>query len=162
MFDKRLIKNFDFLILLVVLLLVAIGIFGIGAAKRLPTEGGNSIADVIKSFNLRHVKLQFIWLISGLVLLTVVISIDYNIIGDYSSLFYLLVIALLIVVEVAGAACGQAQRWIAIGSLLFSPQSLQSYGHINWCKTLSKIESEEKKFKDFILSYSLVLHYLFF
>ena len=82
MFDKRLIKNFDFLLLFVVLLLVAIGIFGIGAAKRLPTEGGNSIADVIKSFNLRHVKLQSIWLLSGLFLLSIVISIDYTSIGD--------------------------------------------------------------------------------
>ncbi|MGB4480822.1 MAG: rod shape-determining protein RodA [Caldicoprobacterales bacterium] len=151
MFDKRLIKNFDFLILLVVLLLVAIGIFGIGAAKRLPTEGGNSIADVIKSFNLRHVKLQFIWLISGLVLLTVVISIDYNTIGDYSSLFYLLVIALLIVVEVAGAARGQAQRWIAIGPFTLQPPEFAKLAAIlTGAKTLSKIESEEKKFKDFI------------
>lgn len=151
MFDKRLIKNFDFLLLFVVLLLVAIGIFGIGAAKRLPTEGGNSIADVIKSFNLRHVKLQFIWLLSGLFLLAIVISIDYNTIGDYSSIFYWLVIVLLIVVEIAGYARGSAQRWIAIGPFTMQPPEFAKLACIlTGAKTLSKNEEKEKSFKDFL------------
>ena len=145
MFDKRLIKNFDFLILLVVLLLVAIGIFGIGAAKRLPTEGGNSIADVIKSFNLRHVKLQFIWLISGLVLLTVVISIDYNTIGDYSSYF----ICYYSIADCSrGSRCSSGRLKVDSHRAYFSPRVCKVSGHINWCKNFVKIESEEKKFKD--------------
>ncbi len=49
MFDKRLVKNFDFILLLVVLMLVAIGIFGIGAAQRQPTEGVSSIMDAVKA-----------------------------------------------------------------------------------------------------------------
>ena len=151
MFDKRLIKNFDFLLLFVVLLLVAIGIFGIGAAKRLPTEGGNSIVEVIKSFNLRYVKLQFIWLICGLFLLAMVVSIDYNTIGDYSSIFYWIVIVLLIIVEVAGAVRGNAQRWIAIGSFTIQPAEFAKLAVIlTGAKTLSKNELEEKRFKDFL------------
>ena len=120
MFDKRLIKNLDFLLLFIVVLLVGIGIFGIGAAKRLPSEGGDSITDILKSFNLRHVKLNF-WFISGLVLMTIVISIDYNTIGDYAEVFYWAVIALLVIVEIAGVARGQAQRWIAIGPFSLQP-----------------------------------------
>ena len=151
MFDKRLVKNFDFFLLLVVLLLVAIGIFGIGAAKRLPTEGGSSIADVIKSFNLRHVKLQLMWLLSGLVLLAIVISIDYHTIGDYSTLFYWIVVILLIVVEIAGAARGQAQRWIAIGPFTLQPPEFAKLAAIViGAKILSKNETEEKSFKDFL------------
>lgn len=151
MFDKRLIKNFDFLLLFTVIFLVAIGIFGIGAAKRLPTEGGNSIIDVLKSFNLRHVKLQFIWLLSGLGLMIIVISIDYQTMGDYASVFYWLVIALLIIVEIAGAARGEAQRWIAIGPFTLQPPEFAKLATIIiGAKTLSKNENEEKKFKDFL------------
>lgn len=151
MFDKRLVKNFDFFLVFIVILLVGIGIFGIGAAKRLPTEGGDSIVDVLKSFNLRHVKLQFFWLLSGLVLMTIVISIDYQTIGDYSTIFYWVVIALLLIVEIAGAARGQAQRWIAIGPFTLQPPEFAKIAVILvGSKTLSKIESEDRKLKDFL------------
>lgn len=151
MFDKRLIKNFDFFLLFMVILLVGIGIFGIGAAKRLPSEGGDNLVDILKSFNLRHVKLQFIWLISGLALMAMVISIDYKTIGDFGEVFYWAVVALLVVVEVAGAARGQAQRWIAIGPFTLQPPEFAKIAAIIiGAKTLSKNETEEGKFKEFL------------
>ncbi|NLJ41725.1 MAG: rod shape-determining protein RodA [Clostridiales bacterium] len=158
MFDKRLIKNFDYILLLAVLLLVAIGVFGIGAAKRLPTEGGNSIIDAIKSFNLRHVKLQLIWLALGLALLMAVISFDYNTLGDYSYFFYWVVIGLLIVVEVAGKARGQAQRWIAIGPFTLQPPEFAKLAVIlTGAKILSKGEDEEKKGEKGFREYALAI-----
>ncbi|MGI5852186.1 MAG: rod shape-determining protein RodA [Clostridiales bacterium] len=151
MFDKRLIKNLDFFLIFIVILLVGIGIFGIGAAKRLPSEGGDSLIDILKSFNLRHVKLQFFWLITGLFLMIIVISMDYNTIGDYAEVFYWTVIALLVIVEVAGVARGQAQRWIAIGPFSLQPPEFAKIACIIiGAKTLSKIEAEERKFKDFL------------
>lgn len=153
MFDKKLIKNFDFFLLFVVLILAAIGIFGIGAAKRLPTEGGSSLLDAIRSFNLWHVKLQVIWLGLGLVLMLIVISIDYNTIGDYASLFYWVVIGLLLLVEIAGTARGQAQRWISIGPFTLQPPEFAKLAVIiTSAKTLSKDEEgvETKGFKRFI------------
>src|SRR5690554_6379376 len=151
MFDKRLIKNLDFFLIFIVILLVGIGIFGIGAAKRLPSEGGDSLIDILKSFNLRHVKLQFFWLITGLFLMIIVISMDYNTIGDYAEVFYWTVIALLVIVEVAGVARDQAQRWIAIGPFSLQPPEFAKIACIIiGAKTLSKIEAEERKFKDFL------------
>ncbi|HZJ82776.1 MAG TPA: rod shape-determining protein RodA [Clostridia bacterium] len=153
MFDKRLIKNFDFVLLVIVILLIGIGILGIGAAKRLPAESSRSIIDVLKSFNLMHVKLQAAWLTMGIILMIIVISIDYNTMGDYSTLFYWIVIALLIYVEVAGFARGQAQRWIAIGPFTLQPPEFAKLAVIiAGAKTLSNENEEgleQKGFKRF-------------
>src|SRR5690606_37847606 len=101
--------------LLIIFLLVGIGILGIGIAKRLPTEGGENLIEAIRNLNVYHVRLQFLWFLSGLVLMAVVISIDYHIIGDYVDYIYWIVVALLLYVDVAGAIMGGAQSWIPIG-----------------------------------------------
>src|SRR5690554_4734448 len=121
MFDKRLFKNFDFIILLLIFLIVGIGVLGIGIAKRLPTEGGEDLIEAIGNFDLYHVRLQFLWFVSGLVLMAAVISIDYHIIGDYVEYFYWIVILLLLYVDIAGAIRGGAQSWISIGPFALQP-----------------------------------------
>ncbi|HCS72773.1 MAG TPA: rod shape-determining protein RodA, partial [Clostridiales bacterium] len=122
MFDKKLVRNFDFLIILFIILLTGFGLVGIMLATRSPVEGADGVAlEAFDSFNLHQVKLQVIYFVTGLVIMSIIISIDYHIISDLSVYFYLLVIALLIVVKLFGTRGGGAQSWIAFGSFRMQP-----------------------------------------
>ena len=122
MLDKRLVRNFDFLLFILILLITGIGLFGISLATRSPVgETDGAVSEAIGSFNLRQVKLQIVWFASGLVLMLAVISIDYHTIGDLSMYFYWLVVGLLIAVIFLGTKGGGAQSWIAIGPYRLQP-----------------------------------------
>jgi len=143
MFDKRLLKNFDFIILLLIFLIVGIGVLGIGIAKRLPTEGGENFIEAIRNFDVYYVRLQLLWFASGLVLMAVVISIDYHVIGDFVEYFYWIVVALLLYVDVAGAIRGGAQSWISIGPFALQPSEFAKISMIlTFAKVLSKREEQ--------------------
>jgi len=122
MFDKRYVKNFDFVIPIILILLVVLGAVGIGISMRQPTDGQEqSIIQLIASFNLRHVNLHFLWLAAGLVVMVVAIAIDYNFFNDFSVYLYWIVIAALIYVDLAGDIAGGAQSWINFGAFGFQP-----------------------------------------
>jgi len=149
MFDKRLLKNFDIKILFLIFLITGIGIFGIGIAKRLPTEGGEDLIEAIGNFDLYHVKLQLFWFVSGLILMTITISIDYHIIGDYVEYFYWIVVVLLLYVDLAGVIRGGAQSWIPIGPFSLQPSEFAKISMIlTFAKVLSKKEDGINHIKD--------------
>ena len=143
MFDKRLIKNFDFLILIIIILIVCLGLLGIGIATRSPIEGSDgAIGNAINSFNLRQVNLQVLWFTTGLVMMLIVISIDYHIIIDLSIYVYWIVIGLLILVIFAGTKGGGAQSWIAIGSFRMQPSE---FAKITVILSLARIMSKREE-----------------
>lgn len=143
MFDKRLIKNFDFLILIIIILIVCLGLLGIGIATRSPIEGSDgAIGNAINSFNLRQVNLQVLWFTTGLVMMLIVISIDYHIIIDLSVYVYWIVIGLLILVIFAGTKGGGAQSWIAIGSFRMQPSE---FAKITVILSLARIMSKREE-----------------
>lgn len=122
MFKNKLVKNFDFFILFLILLLTGFGMVGIVLATRSPVEGVDGvIAEAVESFNLRQVKLQALWLGTGLVIMAFVIAIDYHRISEYSAYFYWIVVGLLLLVRQFGVEGGGAQRWIAIGPFRMQP-----------------------------------------
>ena len=122
MFDKKLIRNFDYLIPLIIILITGLGLIGIGLATRSPVEGADGgVMEAIGSFNLRQVKLQLMWFATGLILMAAAISIDYHLICDLSVYFYWVVVGLLIAVEFVGVEGGGVHRWIAIGSFRMQP-----------------------------------------
>ena len=91
-------------------------------ATRSPVEGVDGvIAEAVESFNLRQVKLQALWLGTGLVIMAFVIAIDYHRISEYSAYFYWIVVGLLLLVRQFGVEGGGAQRWIAIGPFRMQP-----------------------------------------
>lgn len=143
MFDKRLIKNFDFLILIIIILIVCLGLLGIGIATRSPIEGSDgAIGNAINSFNLRQVNLQVLWFTTGLVMMLIVISIDYHIIIDLSVYVYWIVIGLLILIIFAGTKGGGAQSWIAIGSFRMQPSE---FAKITVILSLARIMSKREE-----------------
>jgi rod shape determining protein RodA len=144
MFDKRYIKNFDYIIILLVLFLVCFGLIGIGIATRSPVEDPEAdITNSIEHFNLRQVKLQIVWFVTGLVLMFIAVSIDYHVIAELSPWLYWIVIGLLIAVKVIGATGGGAQRWLALGPFRLQPSEFAKLALILMlARTLAKREED--------------------
>jgi rod shape determining protein RodA len=111
--DRRLIRNFDWLTLSLVLLITTLGILTIFSATRLPSETGA----VQSSFYIK----QIIWMGIGILALIVFISFDYIWLSRISIPVYITGLILLFIVLAAGRTGMGAQRWISLGPLSFQP-----------------------------------------
>ena len=109
--DRRLIKNFDWIIFSVVIAIVLTGIMTIYSATRPLVEGETS------HFYLK----QSLWLIIGVVALFMMVSFDYVWLSRFSLLLFVVGITLLIIVFILGKVGMGAQRWLSIGPVTFQP-----------------------------------------
>lgn len=107
---KKLLKNVEWSVLVVSVLLVIIGAFALFSATQ-DTEYG-------------EFKKQLQWVIISIPFLILAITIDYNIIIRFSSLAYIIIIALLVGVLFTEPISG-ASSWYKIGdSFTFQPSEL--------------------------------------
>lgn len=111
MIDRRLLRNFDWSIPLVAVLISLIGVATIYSATRpvLETEQ--------QTFYLR----QLYWVGVSLIGFFVVISIDYRYLIRFAYPLFFAGIILLVIVLFAGKKGMGAQRWISLGLLSFQP-----------------------------------------
>lgn len=121
MHDRKLMEHLDVGILLLIAALVCFGLVGIGVAKRLPLEGGETLGQKLSSLDLYHVKLQLLWFGSGLVMLTMVLFFDYTSFKHLAVMLYWIVIVMLLVLKVEGVVRGGARSWFAIGNFNLQP-----------------------------------------
>lgn len=113
-FDRRLFFNFDWTLLVLILVISVIGILNIYSA-------GNSL------HNFRQETLyikQVQWIALGLILIGIIICIDYRFICRFAYVIYAISILLLIVVALYGYATHGSQRWIVVGGFFFQPSEL--------------------------------------
>jgi len=110
MFDRRLITNFDWLLLSLTLIIALFGIVSIYSATL--GEGG--------IFSLK----QACWLGIGLIGMLLIISLDYRTIGKFSYLLYGLILLALWIVERCGKVISGSQRWLSLGPLSVQPSEL--------------------------------------
>lgn len=106
MFDKRLLKNFDWGLLVITLLLCLIGILTIYSAA--------------KPYYLK----QFASLGLGLVACMTLFSIDYHKWARWAPLLYLAGLVLLLLLFFFGHSVLGARRWLSIGFLTFQPSEV--------------------------------------
>jgi len=114
MIDRRLLKNFDWGILLVALLLSLIGVMTIYSATRPVLDGGQ------QAFYWR----QFYWIGFCLLCFLFVISVDYRWLIKFAYLFFLIGLGLLVAVLIVGRKGMGAQRWIPLAFLSFQPSEV--------------------------------------
>ncbi|HKI97381.1 MAG TPA: rod shape-determining protein RodA [bacterium] len=115
MFDRRLLANFDWTLLLLALTISLIGVAGIySASKGYPGH---------PHFWLR----QLYWIGLGLVLGFLVLLVDFRTIGQWSYLFHGGVCLTLIVLLVVGAGDGQVDRWFNIGPITIQPSEFAKF-----------------------------------
>lgn len=132
--DRRLIKNFDWVTLSLIILLTIAGIMTIYSATRPPLPGGE-----IPSFYIR----QFYWLILGIAALIAIVGLDYIWLRRFSYIFYGLGIFLLLLVLFLGRKGMGAQRWINLGIFSFQPSEVfRLFYVITISRYLSEMQSK--------------------
>jgi len=111
--DRRLIQNFDWLTLSIVILISILGIMTIFSATRQPSAGEAAQATF-------YIK-QIAWLVISLLALILFVSFDYIWLGRIALPLYVIGLILLLIVLIAGRTGMGAQRWISLGPLSFQP-----------------------------------------
>jgi len=108
MFNFSLRRGFDYIIFISVILIVCLGLLMIYSATR-----------SLES-NVLLIK-QVIWFGIGLVGLICTVLFDYQLLGKYSRIIYIVGILLLVFVLFEGPLIRSAKSWIVIGSFSFQP-----------------------------------------
>lgn len=108
--DRRLFANFDFVLLLLVLLVCGMALFNLYSASYPP-----------KGFGMPPYLKQAYYLLFGFACCLVIISFDYQVLHLCNYPFYILVIILLVLADFIGSEAGGAQRWIDLGFLKLQP-----------------------------------------
>ncbi|MDK2927012.1 MAG: rod shape determining protein RodA [Bacillota bacterium] len=126
MFDRRLLKNLDFVIIGAVAALTTISLFIIMSAS--PEDP------------LYFVKRQLVWVVIGLVAFVITLSIDYHDLGRYARHLYYLNLALLLATLVLGSEAKGAQRWLQFGPVVVQPSE---FAKIIIIITLAQLLSEK-------------------
>ncbi|ACB84118.1 rod shape-determining protein RodA [Natranaerobius thermophilus] len=114
MFDKKLLRNFDYTLLIVVLLISVIGVIIITSATQLNPTGDSYY----------YTRRQIAYIAAGLLVLLTMLSIDYHSILRIAKPLYIINLLLLTAVFVPGlgrAAGGGAQRWLSLGIIDIQP-----------------------------------------
>ncbi len=115
MFDRRLVENFDWGF---VILILAISIAGLVVLYSALTAGHD--AGVV------HIlfKKQIIWMVSGLIIMVITLMIDYRELDKLNLFIYAICVGLLISVMLFGHLGGGSRRWLVLGFVRIQPSEL--------------------------------------
>jgi rod shape determining protein RodA len=114
MIDRRLLQNFDWPLLALILLIAGIGIVNLYSA------GFNHTPELATPV---YVK-QSYWLLVGLTVMFITLTIDYRYLERLAYPLYIFSIILLIAVMVGGKTVSGSKRWLGLGPIAFQPSEL--------------------------------------
>lgn len=114
MFDRRLVQQFDWGLMLLTLIVCAIGLMTLHSAVSAGLDGGD------RSFFMK----QMIWYGAGLVAMTAIIVFDYRQIDRWSYFIYGGILMLLVFVLFFGKLVGGSRRWLVFGPVSIQPSEL--------------------------------------
>jgi rod shape determining protein RodA len=112
MMDRRLIENFDWSLLWVLLAIVSIGLLSVYSALYPQIQANPTNNLFIK---------QLLWLAVGFSVMFCTLLLDYQQLRVASFWIYLFVILLLLVVLVAGREVNGSKRWLQLAGFQFQP-----------------------------------------
>jgi rod shape determining protein RodA len=144
MFDKRLILNFDWILLLLVLTLAGIGVIGLYGT----TSGVSNL----------HTK-QINWLIVGVFIMVIMFLFNYQHLEKFTYSIYGGTIIVLILVLLVGRKTFGAQRWLDLGFISVQPSE---FTKLIVVLTLSRffsqknVPSEGMSLKDMVAAFLLI------
>ena len=113
MIDRRTIANFDWMFMITVLGLAAVGIINLYSAASSFANPGTPV----------YLK-QLYWFCLGLGVMLPVALVDYHRLASISVLLYILLILALVAVLYWGKVVGGSRRWLAFGPLVIQPSEL--------------------------------------
>ena len=129
MFDRRLLQNFDWILLLLLILIAGISVANLFSATSAIRDAGGSQV---------FVK-QIYWYLIGFSVLLLMTTFDYHILERLAFPAYLLTLGLLVLVLIIGEAHSGSQRWLEFGGVRFQVSELAK---IVLVVTLAKYFSE--------------------
>ena len=149
MFDRRLVQNFDWILLGSVVLIAAMGIVNLYSAGFNRNPAGATPV---------YVK-QVYWLLVGLGLMFFTLLYDYRHLEKLAYPLYLLSLLLLVAVMVAGKMVSGSRRWLALGPISLQPSELVKIAIILVLATYfsRRPRTDPLRFKDLLGPLSLVL-----
>ena len=110
MFDRRLVQNFDWILLLLLLLVGLISIMNLYSATfPIKDSGGSQI----------FLK-QVYWFLIGFAVLIMVTTFDYHVLDGMAYPIYFFMLILLVLVLMVGKGPG-SQRWLSLGGIVIQP-----------------------------------------
>jgi rod shape determining protein RodA len=107
MIDRKLISNFSWWFLFMVLFLSAVGVLVIYSANHGRPE---------EYFRSLYIK-QIYWILYGLVALCIALIVDYRVLSRHAYLIYFITLMGLVYVLINGTVVSGSRRWIHIGSV---------------------------------------------
>ncbi|MFH1491352.1 MAG: FtsW/RodA/SpoVE family cell cycle protein, partial [Pseudomonadota bacterium] len=138
MFDRRLIQNFDWILLLLLILIGVMSVFNLySATYPIRHAGGTQI----------FFK-QIYWFIIGFFVLLVMTTFDYHILETLAYPLYLFILAMLLLVLLIGEVHSGSQRWLSLGRVSFQPSELAK---LTMVITLAKYFSEQGQVSEYRL-----------
>jgi len=138
MLDRRLIQNFDWILLLLLLLEAGISILNLYSATYPIREMGG--AEIFLK--------QIYWFLIGFAVLLLATTFNYYVLERLAYPAYFFTVALLVLVLFVGRVTSGSQRWLALGSISFQPSELSK---IVMVLVLAKFFSERSDYKEYRL-----------
>ncbi len=138
MFDRRLIQNFDWVLMVLLLFLAAISILNLYSATYAIREVGG--AQVFAK--------QIYWFLIGFFVFLVMTTFNYHVLERLAYPAYFISIALLIFVLFAGKVTSGSQRWLSLGPISFQPSELAKIAIL---MVLAKFFSEKGGYREYRL-----------
>lgn len=134
MFDRRLIMNFDWALLITAMIVAVIGIVNIYSSTY--PHSGKTTPYYVK---------QIYWLLIGIGVMALAVWIDYRTVIRYAYPFYILGIFLLLMVFLFGRTTSGSQRWLSLYFFSFQPSEMMKIGLIlALTRYFSELENPEK------------------
>lgn len=151
MFGKGLLRRVDWLSILIFVLLVAIGWINIYSSTY--SEGQDNIFD----FSTIYGK-QLIFISLDLILILIILALESNFFERFSSLLYVISLALLLGLFVFGTTIAGATSWYNLGFFNLQPSELAKVATaLAVAKYLSDIQTDIRRRKDQLYSFLILL-----
>lgn len=119
MIDRRLVTNFDWTLLGIVVVICLLGILNIYSASA-----------PYKLMATPYYIKQLNWMVFGLIITLLICSVDYHIFEDFAYWVYGFIVLLLLAVMLVGKKSLGATRWLDLGLFTMQPSELMKIGII--------------------------------
>ena len=113
MFDRRLIQNFDWTLLIITLLMASLGLITLYSAAR-------AGLDTTQIFFFK----QFLWYGTGLLIMILSFLVSYKRFDQYAYFAYAICVILLVAVLLVGKLVAGSKRWLVLGPISLQPSEL--------------------------------------
>lgn len=139
--DKKLLKQLNFSVIIVMIIISVFGIVNILSATGLNTDGTLSYS---------YALLQGLWLIAGLIVIYFILVFDYSVLSNYANILYWICIVLLAVTLTTTKINGSS-NWIKLGQRAIQPSEFAKLAlTILIAKKIDDMEGNVNNLKNFL------------